>query len=159
MSENTKDNLKYCGQGVKIHPLVKIVKPQVIEIGDNSMIDDFTFINGGTGVKIGKHVYIACFTSIIGGGKLVIGDYATIGYGTKIITATDTYHGSKTASRTLSIKHRTATKGRVIIENGVLIGGNVVIHPNVRIGEGAIIGSNSQVLKDVNPRSINVGSP
>jgi galactoside O-acetyltransferase len=35
----------------------------------------------------------------------------------------------------------------------------VVVHPNVRIGEGAIIGSNSLVLKDVEPWSINVGSP
>ena len=35
----------------------------------------------------------------------------------------------------------------------------MVVHPNVKIGVGAIIGSNSLVLKDVEPRSINVGSP
>ena len=30
---------------------------------------------------------------------------------------------------------------------------------NVTIGEGAIIGSNSLVLKDIEPWSVNVGSP
>jgi galactoside O-acetyltransferase len=49
--------------------------------------------------------------------------------------------------------------GKVIIEKDAFIGTNVVVHPNVKIGEGAIIGSNSLVLKDVEPWSINVGSP
>ncbi len=39
------------------------------------------------------------------------------------------------------------------------IGTNAVVHPGVTIGEGAIIGSNSLVTKDVDPWTINVGSP
>jgi galactoside O-acetyltransferase len=49
--------------------------------------------------------------------------------------------------------------GRTIIEKDAFIGANVVVHPNVTIGEGAVIGSNSLVLKDVEPWSINVGNP
>jgi galactoside O-acetyltransferase len=139
--------------------LAKIVNPQVIEVGDHLRIDDFTFINGGNGIRIGRYVHIACFAGIIGGGELIIGDYVVIGYGARIITGTDTYHGGKRMSTAAPQEQRDPVLGKVIIEKDAFIGTNVVVHPNVRIGEGAIIGSNSLVLKDVEPWSINVGSP
>jgi len=89
----------------------------------------------------------------------VIGDYAVISYGSRIITGTETYKSGKRMSSALPPEQRNAILGKVIIDNDAFIGTNVVIHPNVRIGEGAIIGSNSLVLKDVEPWSINVGSP
>jgi acetyltransferase-like isoleucine patch superfamily enzyme len=159
MGENVKQNLKSCGEGVKIYPLAKIVKPEVIEIGDHSMIDDFTFINGGVGIRMGRYVHIACFAGIVGGGELIVGDYAVVGYGSRLITGTDTYHGGKRMSSASPAEQRNMTRGTITIENDAFIGTNVVVHPNVRIGEGAIIGSNSLVLKDVEPWSISVGSP
>lgn len=50
-------------------------------------------------------------------------------------------------------------RGKIEIEKDAFIGTNAVVHPNVKIGEGAIVGSNSLVLRDVEPWSINVGSP
>ncbi len=157
--EQVKGKLKRCGQEVKIYPLAKIVKPEVIAIGDYSMIDDFTFIYGGKGIKIGRYVHIASFVSIIGGGELVVGDYAAIASGSKLVTGSDTYYGGRRMSAALPQEQRNVIVGRVVIERDAFVGTNVVIHPNVRIGEGAIIGSNSLVLKDVEPWSINVGSP
>ncbi len=159
MGEKVKGRLKRCGQEVKIYPLAKIIKPEVIEIGDYSMIDDFTFIYGGKGIKIGRYVHIASFVSIIGGGELVVGDYADIACGSRILTGTDTYYGGKRMSTALPQEQRNVIVGRVVIEKDAFIGTNVVIHPNVTIGEGAIIGSNSLVLEDVQPWSINAGSP
>ena len=159
MGERVKGRLKSCGQGVTIYPLAKIVKPEVIEIGEYTVIDDFTFINGGAGIRIGRYVHIACFASIIGGGELIVGDYAVIGYGSRIVTGTDTYHGGKRMSTALPREQRNVVEGRTIIGKDAFIATNVVVHPNVRIGEGAIIGSNSLVLKDVEPWSINVSSP
>ncbi len=51
--------------------------------------------------------------------------------------------------------------GKYIVEvgNDVWIGDNVVILHNLKIGDGAIIGTNSLVTKDIEPYSINVGSP
>jgi len=40
MEETLKQKLEVCGQRVKIYPLTKIVNPEVIEIGDCSMIDE-----------------------------------------------------------------------------------------------------------------------
>jgi len=159
MGEKVKDKLKRCGREVKIYPLAKIVKPEVIEIGDYCMIDDFTFVYGGKGIRIGRYVHIASFVSIVGGGELVVGDYADIACGSRILTGTDTYLGGKRMSTALPQEQRNVTVGRVVIEKDAFVGTNVVIHPNVRIGEGAIIGSNSLVLKNVEAWSINVGSP
>jgi acetyltransferase-like isoleucine patch superfamily enzyme len=157
--EKIKGQLKRCGQKVKIFPLAKIIKPEVIELGDYSMIDDFSFIYGGRGIKIGRYVHIASFVSIIGGGELLVGDYADIACGSRILTGTDSYHGGKRMSTALPLEQRNVIIGKVTIGKDAFIGTNVVIHSNVTIGEGAIIGSNSLVLKDIEPWSINVGSP
>jgi len=159
MGEQVKSRLKRCGEGVKIYPLAKIVNPEVIEIGDCSMIDDFTFIFGGDGIEIGRYVHIASFVSVIGGGKLVVGDYADIACGARILTGTDTYRGGRRMSSALPREQRDVVVGSVVMEKDAFIGTNVVVHPNVRIGEGAVVGSNSLVLEDVEPWSINVGSP
>ena len=159
MGENVKSRLKKCGESVKIYPLAKIVKPEVIEIGDHSMIDDFTFIYGGKGIKIGRYVHIASFVSIIGGGELIVGDYTVLANGSRILTGTDTYYGGKRMSTALPLKQRNVVRGKIVTEKDAFIGTNAVVHPNVMIGEGAVIGSNSLVLKDVEPWSINVGNP
>jgi galactoside O-acetyltransferase len=62
-------------------------------------------------------------------------------------------------STALPLEQRNVVRGKIVIEKDAFIGANVVVHPNVTIDEGAIIGSNSLVLKDVEPWSINVGSP
>ncbi len=159
IGEQVKERLKECGRGVKIFPLAKIAKPEVVEIGDYSMIDDFTFMYGGNGITIGRYVHIASFVSIIGGGELVIGDYADIACGSRILTGTDTYKGGKRMSSALPYEQRNIVRGKIIIGKDAFIGTNVVVHPNITIGEGAVIGSNSLALKDVEPWSINVGSP
>ena len=159
MWEEIKKKLRKCGREVKIYPLAKIVSTEVVEVGDYSQIDDFTFIYGGQGIVIGRYVHIASFVSIIGGGELTVGDYADIACGARILTGSDTYDGGKRMSSALPLEQRNVVRGRVIIEKDAFIGTNTVIHPNVTIGEGAIIGSNSLVLEDIEPWSINVGSP
>jgi galactoside O-acetyltransferase len=159
MGENAKKKLKEYGAGVVIYPLAKIVNPQAVEIGDYTRIDDFTFINGGKSTKIGRYVHIASFVSIVGGGELVIGDYVGIAAGCRIITGSDTYYGGKRMSASLPLDQRNVVFSTVRIEKDAFVGTNSVIYPNVTIGEGAIIGSNSLVLNDIEPWSINVGSP
>ena len=50
-------------------------------------------------------------------------------------------------------------KGDTVVGNDVWIGYNVTIMPGVHIGDGAIIGTNSTVTKDVPPYTIVAGSP
>jgi len=150
---------KYLGDNVKIYENAKIVKPEVIEIGDESQIDDFTFIYGGKGIKIGRYVHISRFVSIIGGGELYLGDYSVIADGARILTGTDSYHEGARMSTCLPIEQRNVIVSSIIIEKDAFIGTNSIVHPGVTIGEGAIIGSNSLVLKNIESWTINVGSP
>lgn len=50
-------------------------------------------------------------------------------------------------------------KGDTIVGNDVWIGQNVTVLPAVHIGDGAIIGANSVVAKDIPPYSVVVGNP
>ena len=50
-------------------------------------------------------------------------------------------------------------KGDTVIGNDVWIGQNATIMPGVHIGDGAIIGANSLVSKDVEPYTIVAGNP
>ena len=50
-------------------------------------------------------------------------------------------------------------RGDTVIGNDVWIGQNAVILPGVHIGNGAIIGANSVVGKDIPPYHIAVGNP
>jgi len=149
----------YQGENVTIHQYAKIVKPEMISIGDNSTIDDFVFMNGGQGIKIGRYVHIASFTSIIGDGKLEIGNYVGIACGSRFITGTNTYKEGKRMSASLPLEQQGVMRGKIVIKEDAFIGTNVVIHPNVTIGKGAIIGSNSLVLKNIRPWTINIGNP
>ena len=150
---------KKLGENVKIYETAKIIRPEVIEIGDYTQIDDFTFIYAGKGVHIGKYVHIASFVSIIGGGEFYIGDYGAIAAGARIVTGTNTYEGGYHMSAAAPIETQNLKISYVRIERDGFIGTNAVVHPGVTIGEGAIIGSNSLVLKDIEPWTINVGSP
>lgn len=150
---------KKLGKNVKIYETAKIVKPEVIEIGDFSEIDDFTFIFGGNGIKIGRYVHISRFVSIIGGGELYLGDYTVLADGARILTGSDTYHGGYRMSTVLPPEQRNVKVSFVRIEKDAFVGTNAVVHPGVKIGEGAIIGSNSLVLNNVEPWTINVGNP
>ncbi len=50
-------------------------------------------------------------------------------------------------------------KGDTVVGNDVWIGQNVTVMPGVHIGDGAIIGANSVVAKDVPPYCIAAGNP
>ncbi len=51
------------------------------------------------------------------------------------------------------------SKGPVVVERNVWIGEGATILPGVRIGEGAIVGANAVVTRDVPPMTIVVGAP
>src|SRR5574344_1937313 len=57
--------LKACGKNVIIGKTVRIRYPEFVEIGDNVIIDDFTYIS--TKLKLHNNVHIASGCKIIGG--------------------------------------------------------------------------------------------
>lgn len=100
--------------------------------------------------RAGCHITSVCGISI--GNHLLTGTNVLI---------TDNSHGEVNHS-SLSISPRDrpiVSKGKVRIGHRVWLGNNVCIMPGVTIGDGAIIGANSVVTKDVPPYSVAVGIP
>ena len=159
MGDNVKELLKKCGPNATIFPLAKLCKPEVIEVGDYARIHDFVFMWGGEGIKIGKYNDIHPFVNIWGGGELIMGDYISLAGGTQLLTATYDLKSGFRMVDGVPKEHVKTSFGKVVIENDVYIGVNCTIMPNVTIGEGAVIGGGSFVNQDIEPWSINVGSP
>lgn len=109
-------------------------------------------INIGENVGIGFGVYI----DVDGYDKIVIGDNVLIAAQVLILTH----------RRDISKYNRGILQcdlpyihGNVVIHSNASIGMRAILMPGVTIGEGAIIGANSIVTKDVPPYSIAVGNP
>lgn len=158
MGENVMPLFKFCGKDVKVYPLTKINRAENVEIDDFSRILDYVYIDAGKSLKIGKYSIITWQCLIEGGACTVIGDRVFIGPGTKLLTSTYAFNGYYT-NEFLPSDANKILYGDIVLENDSYIGANSVIMPGVTIGEGALVGSNAFVNKDLEPWGIYVGSP
>jgi acetyltransferase-like isoleucine patch superfamily enzyme len=106
----------------------------------------------GDHVSIGADAHITCCNSIVIGNNVVTG---------KKVLITDNSHGNTTKEHMglHPFKRPLYSKGPVIIGDNVWIGEKASIMPGVHIGEGAIIGANAVVTKDVQAYSVVGGIP
>ncbi|SFE64964.1 galactoside O-acetyltransferase [Peptostreptococcaceae bacterium pGA-8] len=158
MGDNIRNDIKYCGENVVFYPLAKLVRGKNAMVDDYSRILDYTFIDAGKSLKIGKHCMITWHTIIEGGASTTIGDRVFIGPGTKILTSTYALHGFFSAEFIPDGTHE-IMYGDIEIETDAYVGANCTVMPGVKIGEGAVVGANSLVTKDLEPWGIYVGSP
>jgi galactoside O-acetyltransferase len=147
------------GRNVRIYTLAKILHPEVISIGNNVIIDDFVFLNGGKNTCIGSYVHIASFCSIIGGGEFVMEDFSGLSAGCRIVTGTDDFSGSSLTNPTVPLEFRNVERSFVRIEKHAIVGSNTVVLPGVTVGEGVAVGACSLVTRDLEPWTVNVGVP
>lgn len=106
----------------------------------------------GNDCNFGKGNHITCCNKVIIGNGLLTGMYVLI---------TDNSHGNICAKElsVLPIDRQLVSKGEVFIGDNVWIGDRVVIMAGVHIGDGAIIGANSVVTKDVPTNCVVGGIP
>ncbi|SNR16867.1 CatB-related O-acetyltransferase [Tenacibaculum jejuense] len=141
--------------------LKNVIKNPNIIVGDYTYYDDFENVeNFEKNVK-----YHFDFT----GDQLIIGKFCMIASGVSFIMnganhltdAVSTYpfaifgNGWEKSMEGKSYPN----KGNVIVGNDVWIGHNATIMAGVTIGDGAIIATNSTVIKDVPPYTIVGGNP
>lgn len=158
MGENVMDKLKYCGKNVRIFQLAKIINPHCAEIDDNTIIFDFVFIDANKSFKIGKYSCITWQCVVEGASYVTIGDRCFLGPGTKILGSTYEFDGYYT-SQHLPGGASAIRYGAVTICDDAYLGANCTVMPGVTIGEGALVGANSFVNKDLEPWGIYVGNP
>lgn len=116
---------------------------------------------------IGKHTYINKY-SLIDKNTKSIGRFCSIAYNVKIGLAGHPTNWISTHTFGYEKKYGFISQNRsfdemvperCVIGNDVWIGANAIILAGVKVGDGAIIGANSLVTKDVEPYSIVFGSP
>ena len=139
-----------------------VVKNPNIIVGEYTYYDD---INGAENFES----HVTHHYDFIGD-KLIIGKFCAIAKGIEFImnganhriNSITTYpfnimgNGWEKSAPSLS---ELKLKGDTIVGNDVWIGQNVTVLPAVHIGDGAIIGANSVVAKDIPPYSVAVGNP
>lgn len=103
--------------------------------------------------KIGKYNYLARGGSYF---NVEVGNYCCLG---PDIHIGGMQHSYWWYSMSPILSDECKFPDRTIIGNDVWIGAQAIIKQGVKIGDGAVIGANSFVNKDVAPFSIVVGSP
>lgn len=143
-------------------------------IGDNSRVRD-SLINKRVSIdrnnlvmncNIGRYTYTGPFDMIF---YTEIGSFCSISYGVTIGPPEHDYHKISTHPFLYDKRYEILENDKLLpvnkfnkqckIGNDVWIGCNTTILRGVNIGDGAVIGANSLVNKDIPPYAIAVGTP
>ena len=156
-------NAVYPNEAIKSVCFIKniITRPN-ITVGEYTYYDD---INGAE--KFEEHV---THHYEFLGDKLIIGKFCAIAKGIEFAMNGANHRMNSVTTYPFNIMGRgwekcapaskdLPYKGDTVIENDVWLGQNVTVMPGVHIGNGAIIGANSVVAKDIDPYCIAAGNP
>lgn len=138
-----------------------------IRIGNNSWISGqiMTLKHGGE-IVIGENCFIGDFSKIWSSVKVTIGNNVLISHNVNIHDNishpldSKERHNDFLHVRSIGLQNEmNIGEAEIIIGNDVWIGFNSTILKGVTIGDGAIIGANTVVTKDVPPFAVAVGNP
>jgi acetyltransferase-like isoleucine patch superfamily enzyme len=119
-----------------------------VRIGQDSSIAMGCFITGNN-ISIGDNTVVNRFTYLDGRVPLTIGNNVNISHYTLIQTLT---HDPQNSDFVCLSKP-------VVIEDNVWVGARAIICPGVTVGEGAVVGAGAVVTRDVSPYTIVAGNP
>lgn len=138
-----------------------------IVIGESSILKcEIQLLGHGGRVLIGDYCHVGENSYLWSGMSIRIGNRVLIGHGCNVFDNDIHPMGAglrhKQYVEIITIgqpKKITLNDSEVVIEDDVWIGANVTVLKGVRIGEGAIIGANSVVTKNIEPYTVNAGNP
>lgn len=142
---------------------IRVRYSEVFEIGDDSIVDDFSYFS--TKVQVGRGSHIANNCSIAGGRSWLfkLGDYSTVSAGVRIWCASDDFKNdlSVTLPPDAPVIGNSHLEGDVILGNFTAIGTASVVLPDNHIPEGTAIGAMSLVPPrfQFEPWSVYAGIP
>ncbi len=120
-----------------------------MRIGKTSRVDNHS--------TIGKYTYIGEYCTVT---KAIIGRYVSIGNNVTIGPGEHNLNRVSTSSSLYDVNnYDDLTKQPCMIGNDVWIGVDAIIRRGVKIGNGAVVGANSFVNKDVPDFAIVAGNP
>lgn len=152
---------KSVGKNVKIAKNCTISGLSNISIGDHVIIDAFCSIiaTGDEQLEIGSFVHIGAFCHLLANAGIEIKDFSGLSQGVKIYSKSDDYSGKSLTNPTIPDNYKCVKKGKVIINEHVIIGANSIVLPNVTIGEGVSVGAVSLVASNLDSWMVYFGNP
>lgn len=153
------NKLKKCGRNVIIGKTVRIRYPELVEIGDNVIIDDFTYISAQ--LKIFNNVHISAGCKIIGGRNAFVemSEFSTLAPNVILSAGSDDYTGGiATPMVPMEFKGEVVI-GNIVLRKHCIVGAGSVVLPNVTFNEGACVGALSLANKDLEAWVLYAGIP
>ena len=152
-------DLKELGKNSIIGKTVRIRYPELVTIGKNCIIDDFTYIS--TPLTLGDNVHISSGCKLIGGKKssIYMGDFSTTAPNVVMAAGNDDYEsgiGSPTVPPQFKGK---VIYGKIQLDELTIVGSNSVILPNVHFNIGSTLGALSLANADLEPWYLYAGIP
>jgi len=147
--------------------LKEVINHPKIQVGEFSYYHNFEILEDYAS-------YLAPYLFPLSKDSLIIGKFVQIAHGVRFITSSANHKMSgfstypfntfmmtpQTTSEDITAMFEdTQNRGDTLVGNDVWIGMNAVIMPGVKIGDGAIIGANSVVTKNVEPYTVVGGNP
>lgn len=151
--------LKRCGNNVIIGKTVRIRYPELVDIGDNVIIDDFTYIS--VALKLHSYVHISSGCKIIGGKNSYVEmmEFSTLAPNVVLSAGSDDYTaGIATPLVPLEFKGK-AKMGQIILNKHCIVGASSVVLPDVTFEEGASLGALSLANKSLEAWKLYAGIP
>lgn len=147
---NIKTNLKKLKQILKATEISEFVAPANVMVGRDCEIDKQTII--------GEYTYIGKNCNIT---KTTIGRYVSIGNNCSIGPGEHDFSLASTSKKIYDSPdwYEKLTEKELTIGNDVWIGADSIIRRGIKVGDGAVIGANSFVNKDIPPFAVVAGNP
>lgn len=151
--------LKHLGRNCIIGKTVRIRYPELVSIGDNCIIDDFTYIS--TALHLEGRAHIAPGCQLIGGRNCTVsfGEFSTLAPNVVLAAGSDDYHAGIATPLVPSEFKGNIEYGDIRIGRHCIVGAGSVVMPNVTIADGAAVGALSLVKKDLKPWTLYAGIP
>lgn len=151
--------LKHLGKNSIIGKTVRIRYPELVSIGDNCIIDDFTYIS--TNLELQNNVHISSGCKLIGGkdSSVSFGEFSTLAPNVVLAAGNDDYISGIGTPMLPSQYKGNVEHGRIDLEQLTIIGSNSVILPNICVEEGAALGALSLVNCNLKAWQLYAGIP
>lgn len=158
------DDLKYfknVGRGVCISKGARVFGAQNIQIGDNVRIDTGAVILASApgGLRIGSNVHIAAHAILSAGGGIEIGSYCTVGFGSKLVSASDSFAGDCFVGPVFPDRYTKVKRETIVLERHAIVTTDCTLLPGAIMREGSVLGAMSLLKGEALAWHIHAGIP
>ena len=154
-----ESSLGRVGKNVIIGKTVRIRYPHLVELGDDVIIDDFTYIS--TALRIEGNVHIAAGCQLIGGrnATVVMRAYSTLAPNVVLAAGSDDYIAGIASPMVPAAAKGNPAIGNIRLGRHCIVGANSTVLPNVTLADGAAVGAQSLVKDDLEAWTLYAGIP